>query len=240
MSRKNKTSVKEKNSLDNWLGGPSKKTHSQFKHSDEDADVAKKIQSTQTIFLNNDFGQIKEWPLSSQLIDFMMTKPISQPFLTEFPSKIVGNQQRRFSSNWYICKDLTKRIWISYSESTNKAFCGPCFIFFSESVDNRKSLSWSKEGFDDWKNALRLICEHEQSEIHLTCMFKYVNYKKLNIDHFIDSRAEFISSAKSEKISRNRTILQHLIEIILLFARQNIAFRGTDKKGLCKGFKNTF
>ena len=165
-----------------------------------------------------------------------MTKPISQPFLTEFPSKIVGNQQRRFSSNWYICKDLTKRIWISYSESTNKAFCGPCFIFFSESVDNRKSLSWSKEGFDDWKNALRLICDHEQSEIHLTCMFKYVNYKKLNIDHFIDSRAEFISSAKSENISRNRTILQHLIEIIFTFCTTKYRFSRYRQKRFMQRF----
>lgn len=52
-----------------------------------------------------------------------------------------------------------ERFWQVYSESTGKAFCGPCFFFSSHNDDSYLST----QGFNDWKNAQSRFKQHECS-----------------------------------------------------------------------------
>jgi len=54
-----------------------------------------------------------------------------------------------------------ERTWLVYSESLGKVFCGLCLLFNRE---NNNSLA--STGFNDWKNAVVCINQHENSNSH--------------------------------------------------------------------------
>jgi len=56
-----------------------------------------------------------------------------------------------------------QRDYLSYSVSTGKIYCIPCYLF--ENTSN-----FSLEGFSDWKH-LNKINQHENSTMHTTCTF---------------------------------------------------------------------
>ena len=55
---------------------------------------------------------------------------------------------------------INKRLWLIYSTSKGKAYCGPCLLL------NTGTHLGSKEGYDDLKNAITRFSTHEKSDLH--------------------------------------------------------------------------
>ena len=82
------------------------------------------------------------------------------------------------------------------------------------------------------------LCEHEKSESHQICSEKLENLQcGVPIDEVIDRQRALTTQKSHEKILRNKAILSRVIELVELFARQNISFRGhrEDSESLNRG-----
>ena len=120
--------------------------------------------------------------------------------------------------------------------------CLPCFLFASEtsgvSGKYRYSKEWSEDGISNWKKGLEKLYEHEKSESHQICSEKLENLQcGVPIDEVIDRQRALATQKSHEKILRNKAILSRVIELVELFARQNISFRGhrEDSESLNRG-----
>ncbi|KAL6509621.1 hypothetical protein OROGR_022931 [Orobanche gracilis] len=57
--------------------------------------------------------------------------------------------RRRFNANWF-----NKYDWLEYSESADRAYCLPCYLF--KNVSNYGGDQFVGLGFDDWNNPSRI------------------------------------------------------------------------------------
>ncbi|XP_020266724.1 uncharacterized protein LOC109842234 [Asparagus officinalis] len=62
-----------------------------------------------------------------------------QPNLQEYPRNEDG---RSFRYDWFKTYD-----WLEYSETTDRAYCFPCFLFESNSSQQHKQEAWTSKGF---------------------------------------------------------------------------------------------
>ena len=88
------------------------------------------------------------------------------------------------------------------------------------------------------EEGLEKICEHEKSESHLICSEKLENLKYCSpMEKVIHMQRPLASQRINEKIIRNKAILSRIVELVELFARQNISFRGhrEESKSLNRG-----
>ena len=59
--------------------------------------------------------------------------------------------------------EIQLRSWLIFSESTGSVFCALCRLFGSSNSSTLETV-----GFNDWKNAVRKLNEHENSIPHKT------------------------------------------------------------------------
>jgi hypothetical protein len=83
-----------------------------------------------------------------------------QPTGILFPSTYFGNKNLKFQQAWYI-----KYSWIEYSESLDAMFCFYCRLYKLQ-VGCVKP-EFTETGSHNWKNALKKLANHNQSESHL-------------------------------------------------------------------------
>ena len=86
----------------------------------------------------------------------------------------------------------------------------------------------SNQGVNNWTNGLRDIKAHETTETHINSVERFYNFNKNNIGEIHDQNLFLASQLKFKRINRKCLVLNRLIELILLFAWQNIAFRGSE------------
>ena len=114
--------------------------------------------------LSNDPARYARKKLTAHDITKIISEGPSQPpFTYAFPK----SNGRSFQVEWF-CKILPDksmtqhRNWISYSMSTNSAFCLPCLIFGGPQA----SPTWVYEGWSNWRCGVRDIDRHELSKEH--------------------------------------------------------------------------
>ncbi|KAL5855458.1 hypothetical protein ACOSQ4_005260 [Xanthoceras sorbifolium] len=61
----------------------------------------------------------------------------------DYPLSESGNQNRRFQRSWF-----TKFSWLEYSIENDRAYCFPCYLFYSSTSQYR---TFTIEGFNNWK-----------------------------------------------------------------------------------------
>lgn len=160
-----------------------------------------------------DKGNFKNHELSDKLKMFIVTQGPCQPIIT-FPK---DNSNRSFSTFYYSKKShagqIILRKWLCYSAIDNKAYCEPCWLF------STTNTFW-KQGTSDWKGLSKKVKFHEQSQYHITCCYIY--------DHWKSNKC--IDKALEETIRNEcnfwQKILQRLIDITLILAKNSLAFRG--------------
>ncbi|KAL5861691.1 hypothetical protein ACOSQ4_002987 [Xanthoceras sorbifolium] len=81
----------------------------------------------------------------------------------DYPLSESGNQNHRFQRSWF-----TKFSWLEYSIENDRAYCFPCYLFYSSTSQYR---TFTIEGFNNWK---RVNCgdncplkKHEGDDDHL-------------------------------------------------------------------------
>ena len=92
-------------------------------------------------------------------------------------------------------------------------FCHFWAIFCGEKVREQ-----SVDGLNSWSRGIDAIRRHEKTEDHLTSIEKSSSYfdKNLNIDVQIDSSILLATRLRTEKSIKNREILKHIIEVVLI------------------------
>ncbi|XP_050064396.1 zinc finger MYM-type protein 1-like isoform X4 [Aphis gossypii] len=165
--------------------------------------------------------------LLSYLVDLGPCKPLPSELINNiFPVKTDSmGRSRSFHESYYYYKETanqlpTKRLWLSYSPSSDKIYCYSCKLFGLAKA--KKSIMVN--GSNDWTNLNRNIKNHECSTEHLESEISRGLYQKnYRIDLHIMENA-------NKNIAENREVLRVIIEIIIFSARQNIALRGHDEK----------
>lgn len=111
------------------------------------------------------------------------------------------------------------RDWLCYSEAKGKLFCFVCIV-----TDSGCSSRFTKEGFDDWKNANNLLKRHEQSTSHRQAIISLLVRK--NRAARVDS--QLVSQIETEQ-KYWRTLLERIVSVIQFLAERGLAFRGSDE-----------
>jgi len=111
--------------------------------------------------IKNDAVFTKMSFLSPEIKDYILKFEPCQPLQSDLPNKIFtyetnkGKRKISFNDKHY-CRILSNkskynRNWLSYSLSTNKIFCIHCMLF-GINLHSNLEKSWTKEGFNKWKN----------------------------------------------------------------------------------------
>jgi len=182
---------------------------------------------TVDMFRNDPAHFVKLKHLTPETRNLILELGPCQPLSSYLPGKSfpkdVTKENRSFKEIYYyrILPDKTKclRGWLSYSLSTNKIYCMQCFLFGTNLHKNLEK-SWTKNGFDSWKNLSSGIEYHELTNDHVNATLKY---KLRKTSPPILPSLEY---QRKIEIAMNRQVINEIIDIVLYLARHNLAFRG--------------
>ncbi|KAL4084758.1 hypothetical protein QTP88_027669 [Uroleucon formosanum] len=155
--------------------------------------------------MSSDFSYFKK-PKSLALGEFFDFHP-HQPHLTH-PFK---------SSKVFLGKNNIQRRWLTYDEHSEKLFCSVCLAFSSE-------RNIFIDGFNTWSHVYQRVQEHEIIKSHNLFSEAFLNYSsKKTIDYRLFS--EHLHKKKIE-VTKNRNILQRVIDVIKLIGKRGLSYRG--------------
>ena len=143
------------------------------------------------------------------------------PFFSLFNSRQIRGKNRSLNATW-----LMNHHWMRYSESKDAVFCAPCVLFGSR--DSKEKTFGLDSPQSDWANIGRDVKRHTlQGSVH----HKNVN----SAEDFIRIRegekpdiCMSMSKGHKETVTRNRRILECIIDALVFCGKQNIAIRGHD------------
>jgi len=103
----------------------------------------------------------------------------------------------------------------------------------------------STEGYCDFKNLSRSLQRHELSKEHIRNHFNLKNLEKnaVTIVDALSEHGKLFKKHYNENVRLNRLFMEHLIDIVIFSAKQELTFRGHDEScnSLNKGnFKELF
>ena len=135
----------------------------------------------------------------------------------------VNDKKRKFNQTW-----LDSFPWLVYSELLDGAFCIHCFLFSKNAMKIGKMSNLCSKPFTDWRNALKMFKQHnDNSPFHKQCHLDSENFKaRFSKGSSISSQ---LNTIQVNIVKKNRLILESIAKILLMMARQNIAFRGRDE-----------
>ncbi|KAK6470109.1 zinc finger MYM-type protein 1-like [Huso huso] len=130
-----------------------------------------------------------------------------------------AGRSRSFRCQWYDKVD-----WLTGSAVTNCLYCWPCLLF---NVSN-SFVTWTKSGYNDFKNMDRSVKRHSKSKEHVSAEVKLKLLGQSRVEHVVDEGARIQVAKHNETVRRNRAILKRLIDATTYLGRQELAFRGQD------------
>ncbi|KAL4084377.1 hypothetical protein QTP88_028200 [Uroleucon formosanum] len=126
------------------------------------------------------------------------------------------------SSKVFLGKNNIQRRWLTYDEHSEKLFCSVCLAFSSE-------RNIFIDGFNTWSHVYQRVQEHEIIKSHNLSSEAFLNYSsKKTIDYRLFS--EHLHKKKIE-VTKNRNILQRVIDVIKLIGKRGLSYRGHRNEG---------
>ena len=118
--------------------------------------------------------------------------------------------------------------WLAYSKSCDGVYCVTCVLFGKEvnQFNIAKHSAFYKEPFCDWKHAIQRFKRHASSAIHKNADVDLMHLKNIKLDHKDVPINQQLNNTLRKGVGGNRKILRVLVNVVLLFAKQNIAYRG--------------
>lgn len=109
-----------------------------------------------------------------------------------------------------------KRDWMVYSKSKRTVFCFVCLL-----ISTRENNFSSEDGFNDWKNATRAVCDHENGPYHRDASIVWVarKGKSCRLDN------ELLSQIETE-CKYWKSVLHRIIVTIKFLSSRGLAFQG--------------
>lgn len=161
---------------------------------------------------------------NSRITSTTISLLINNPCQLEMDFKFDSINNRRFLPAWFrstlpdgACK---KRHWLSYSKSTNLAYCIDCMLFGGPTAD----VTWARDGYSGWINGhgLRGIETHEGHKKHKHAelgRFRWIHNQR------IDRK---LSQQNTLLIEQNRRVAVVAVKAIKYLAKEMMALRGHD------------
>ncbi|XP_051168609.1 zinc finger MYM-type protein 1-like [Leptopilina boulardi] len=164
--------------------------------------------------------------------DVITDKKIKLAIILSGPNQPPGpfprdeNQENRSFSNGYyftIAKSGLKlnRNWLCYSSELDCVYCQPCWLFPQEAVAVSSAHNVWIRGVRDWRHLSERIKSHETSQNHTNSCLLYEQWRKNGP----------IEKAFEEDFKRKqnfwRKVIERLLDVTLMMASCNLAFRGS-------------
>lgn len=145
-----------------------------------------------------------------------------QPKLQIFPRTTFGNKNRSFHQQYY-----EEFPWLEYSPTSDSAYCFPCRMFKSNSLNiGQSDEAFTTRGFKTWSTSTTSFKKHQKTKSHFHSTESLSNFHKKSIDVVLDEAKELVLSKRESDRLNNRSIMQRLIDITILLAKTGKPFRG--------------
>ena len=166
----------------------------------------------------NDPALFAKGRIVSSTISFLINSPC-QPG-NDF--KFESYKNRHFLPAWFSrtlpdgkCK---KRHWLSYSPSTNAAYCVDCMLFGGHTAD----VTWARDGYTGWihGHGLRGITTHEIQKEHKEAelsRFQWLHNQRID---------QQLSEQNTLLVEQNRRVVVVAVKAIKYLAKEMMALRG--------------
>jgi hypothetical protein len=115
--------------------------------------------------------------------------------------------------------------WICGCSVKNAFFCYPCLLFSTDPV-------WAKHGVTDIKHLKDKIKKHASSAVHINCSMSYSCLGRVDIRQQLDSAYRKSVQDFNESVSKNRYILNKIIDCVKFCGVFELALRGHDESDM--------
>ncbi len=149
----------------------------------------------------------------------------------------VHSDKRRFIHSW-----MGTWPWLRYSQDKDGAYCLCCVLFIQDLFGVGRGSHQSAQRLVslpllNWRKATGVsdghFSVHERTEYHRTCFAKFEALKGqiFRGDPNVLAQVQKTDHRSMDLAARNRNYLSKIVDVVLLLARQNIAFRGSEDFG---------
>ena len=132
-----------------------------------------------------------------------------------------GNKKITFQLKW-----LDQRKWLAYSAHPEHkgGWCVTCLLFLTEK--EKESLgAFVKTPFRNYNKSNEKLDGHESTEYHKRALDRVytIRAQATNLEKRIDTQ---INAMATQNVQENKAVLPHIIDAVMLCAKQQIALRG--------------
>lgn len=145
-------------------------------------------------------------------LKFLEQHPI-QPVISR--NKKVPFDPKKLYYRQMINNEIVQRKWISYYFYTNKIYCSTCMAFSKDSLN-----AFVNGVYVISKTVYNKVFKHEKSAIHKDACETYLRACTNNIVDVL------LGDLYSKEMEQNRLVLHRIVDIVVVLAKQNLAFRG--------------
>jgi len=158
-------------------------------------------------------------------VSFVDSRPI-QPTGPEICFNVSKVYYRYIENKHY--KEAVQRKWLSYNVIDNKMYCSICMAF-----STNRSLNWITGILVHVKIIYKSVKVHEISNSHKLAVNAFITGSSLKL---LDL---YFNDQRKKDIKTRRQILERIISIILVLAKQDLPFRGNRNEN-CYCMQNDF
>ncbi|XP_025205923.1 zinc finger MYM-type protein 1-like [Melanaphis sacchari] len=177
-----------------------------------------------TLYIDN--NDPAKWIINDVTRDYVAKHGINQNLNDDFTcSKREYPDKNRFLNKSLFVRtringEVQSRPWLVFSKSTGSVFCAPCRLFGSTHLSTLVTI-----GFNDWKNAVRKLNEHENSIPHKTSTVALIERGKTagKINQEIVLQLE-------QETNYWRNILKRIVATVRSLVIRGLPLRGSEEK----------
>ncbi|KAJ8912042.1 hypothetical protein NQ315_000535 [Exocentrus adspersus] len=125
---------------------------------------------------------------------------------------------RKFNKTIY-----NKNTWLCGCEDTQKLFCFVCVLFGGDDT-------WSQKGTDDLVHIWNKMKNHETSKVYMNNVFSLSILGRSNIKTQLNSAYRDALMKHNDQVTKNRYVLNKIINCIKFCGAFELALRGHDEK----------
>ncbi|KAJ8048226.1 Zinc finger MYM-type protein 1 [Holothuria leucospilota] len=115
------------------------------------------------------------------------------------------------------------REWLTYSPTTDRAYCFPCWGFANRCGKDYES-TFGEYGFYNWKKATDKFKTHEHTPAHCDAVHLMMQAKqRLKLGKTVNEEQ---LRAHERQVKQNRQVLCRLLDATFYLAKQNLPLRG--------------
>ncbi|KAL2085016.1 hypothetical protein ACEWY4_020534 [Coilia grayii] len=128
-----------------------------------------------------------------------------------------------FNKNWYL-----RKTWLAGCHVANALFCYPCLLFHPEG-NTADGTAWTIKGVTDMQHLSEKVKKHEKSKNHMDSCLKFSALGRVNIATQLDEGYRLAVLRHNDEVSKNRHILNRLIQCVKFCGIFELALRGKDE-----------